>query len=132
MNLFWPGLFGLILAFAGCSSTGPEKNPGDFIIKVDSVNYLGYPSVGDTVTVRLYGLIGPDGCYSFSHFEDYLLPLRLDLTAWGHHSEATACPQVMIYLDGKEYKIPITRMGWFLVNIHQPDGTLLRDSIPIK
>ncbi len=124
-------LFGFIVALAGCT-TEPDRNPGDFIIKVDSVNLVGVPAVGDTVTMRLYGFIGPDGCYSFSHFDDHLQPLRLDLTAWGHHAEATGCPHVLIYMDGKEYKIPITRMGWFLVNIHQPDGTLLRDSIPIK
>ncbi len=131
MKLFLPGIFGLILAFTGCT-TEPDRNPGDFIIKVDSVNYAGAAAVGDTVTMRLYGFIGPDGCYSFSHFEDNLQPLNLDLTVWGHHAENTACTQVMIYMDGKEFQIPITRMGWFFVNIHQPDGTLLRDSIPIK
>ncbi len=124
-------LFWIVLARSGCS-TEPEKSPGDFIIKVDSVNYIGIPAVGDTVTMKLYGFIGPDGCYYFSRFEDYLQPQRLDLTVWGHHAERTACTQVMIYMDGKEYRIPITRMGWFYIDIHQPDGSVLQDSLPIE
>ncbi len=123
--------FGFILALGGCS-TGAESGVEDFIIKIDSLSRPGYAAIGDSVTIRLYGYIGPDGCYSFSHFEGYLQPLRLDLTVWGHHAESSVCTQVMIYMDGQEYKFPITEMGWFFINIHQPDGSVLKDSITIK
>ncbi len=58
--------------------------------------------------------------------------MRLDLTAWGQVSAAAVCPAVMVYLTGREYKMVATQQGWLSINIHQPDGSILRDSIIVK
>lgn len=115
----------------GCS-TEPENSTELFKVKVDSISSPTFGALSDTLVLRLYGTIGNDGCYSFSHIEDTRQPLKLDLTVWGEHSSAGACPAVMVYLDGKEYKWVATHTGWFVINIHQPDNSILSDSMIIK
>ncbi len=115
----------------GCS-TEPDKSPELFKVKVDSISRTPFGATGDTLVVKVYGTIGNDGCCSFSRFEDIKQPLQLDLTVWGQRISSVACPAVMVYLDGREYKWIATQQGWFIINIHQPDNTLLRDSIVIK
>jgi hypothetical protein len=122
----------VLFVLIGCT-TESEKESGRFIVKVDSINHSSTAAITDTITLRLYGTIGPDGCHSFSHFEDYRQPLRLDLTVWGQRGSGNnVCPDVMVYLDGKEYKFPATQQGWYSIYIHQPDGSVLKDSIIIQ
>jgi hypothetical protein len=120
-----------VLVVASCS-TQPNTEPVQFIVKVDSMSHPSFAATSDTITIRLFGIIGPDGCHSFSRFEDTGQPLRLDLTVWGQVSSATACPAAMVYRNGKEYKLVATEQGWLSINIHQPNGSILRDSIIVK
>lgn len=124
-------LLAVVVFLNGCP-TEPEKVPVQFIVKVDSISHSSFAAATDTVTIRLFGIVGSDGCHSFSRFEDWRQPMQLDLTVWGHRSLANVCPAVMVYLDGKEYKFVSTQQGRFSINIHQPDGNVLRDSIFIK
>jgi hypothetical protein len=130
-------LFLLLLTLvAGCHDLGEpsttETGLGQFIVKVDSMSHPSFAATGDTITIRVFGTIGLDGCHSFSHFEDTKQPLQLDLTVWGQVSAATGCPDVMVYLEGKEYKMVATQQGWLAINVHQPDGNVMRDSIIVK
>jgi hypothetical protein len=120
-----------VLVVASCS-TETETGLGQFLVKVDSMSHPSFAATSDTITIRLFGTVGPDGCHSFSHFEATRQPLRLDLTVWGQVSAATACPAVMVYLNGKKYKLVATQQGWLSINVHQPDGSILRDSIIVK
>ncbi|MGA9365699.1 MAG: hypothetical protein WBW16_15160 [Bacteroidota bacterium] len=121
----------IVLVVASCS-TETETGLGQFIVKVDSMSHPSFAATSDTITIRVFGTVGSDGCHSFSHFEDTRQPVRLDLTVWGQVSSATACPAVMVYLNGKEYKLVATQQGWLSINIHQPDGSILADSIIVK
>jgi hypothetical protein len=129
-NILIPLLTSLIICI-GCS-TEPNKSPELFKVKVDSISHTPFGAMSDTLVVKVYGTIGNDGCCSFSRFEDIKQPLQLDLTVWGQRSSSVACPAVMVYLDGRDYKWIATQQGWFTINIHQPDNTLLKDSIVIK
>jgi hypothetical protein len=120
-----------VLVVASCS-TETETGLGQFLVKVDSMSHPSFAATSDTITIRVFGTIGPDGCHSFSHFEDTRQPLRLDLTVWGQVIAATACPSVMVYLNGKVYKLVATQQGWLSINIHQPDGSIVTDSIIVK
>ena len=115
----------------GCG-TEPETKPTQFVILIDSIAHVPSLIVGDTIAIKLFGTIGNDGCHLFSHFEDSRQALRLDLTVWGQRSPSGVCPDVMVYLNGREYKLATTQTGWFSINIHQPDGTVLRDSILVQ
>ncbi|MDP2208875.1 MAG: hypothetical protein Q8K98_08885 [Bacteroidota bacterium] len=124
-------LLAVVVLLNGCPIE-PDKAPVQFIVKVDSISHSSFAATTDTVTIRLFGIVGSDGCHSFSRFEALRQPWQLDLTVWGQRSLANVCPDVMVYLDGKEYKFVATHQGWFSINIHQPDGSVLRDSIIIK
>ena len=116
-------------------SCGTEPKPvltSQYMVKVDSLFRTAFGATGDTLTLKLYGTIGSDGCCSFSRFDETKQPLRLDLSVWGQRSSADACPAVMVYLNGKEYRVIATQQGWYSINIHQPGGSLLIDSILIK
>jgi hypothetical protein len=120
-----------VITVAGCA-TEPNKGNAQFIVKVDSMTHPSFAVTADTITIRLFGTIGPDGCHLFSHFEERRQPLRLDLTVWGQVSSATVCPAMMVYLNGMEHKLVATQQGWLSINIHQPDGGILTDSIIVK
>jgi hypothetical protein len=109
-----------------------DNLPTQFIVRVDSIAHNSFAASNDTVSIRFYGTIGPDGCYAFSHFESTREPLQLDLTVWGQHDQASVCPAVMVYLGGKEYRFVPGSMGWFKINVHQPDSSVIRDSIIVK
>lgn len=130
MNLSHLVLFSVIMMW-GCT-TDPDKRPIQFIVKVDSISHPSFATIGDTVAIQLFGTIGPDGCHSFSRFEDTIQPMQLDLTVWGQRTPDHVCPTVMVYLDGKEYTVVVTQQGWYSINIHQPDGSILRDSLIIN
>ncbi len=111
---------------------GVENASSEFIVRVDSLSHTGFAAMNDTTAIRFFGTIGPDGCYSFSHFEAATHASALDITVYGQHEEASACPQVMVYLGGKEFRFIPAQMGWLKINVHQPDNTILRDSIIVK
>ncbi len=89
-------------------------------------------AVNDTITIRLFGVIGGDGCHSFSHFEYNKQSLQLDLTIWGKRTPADVCPAVMVYLNGAEYKMLTSQSGTLFINVHQPDGSMLVDSVQVQ
>jgi hypothetical protein len=125
-------IFLSFLVLIGCGTEPGQNGSTQYIVKVDSISRTSFAAVNDTILIKLNGTIGGDGCASFSRFDDTKQPLRLDLTVWGQRSSANVCPAVMVYLGGKEYKTIATQQGWYSINIHQPDGTTLRDSIIIK
>ena len=115
----------------GCDK-GVEYASSKFIVRVDSLSHVAFAALNDTIAIRFFGTIGPDGCYSFSHFETATHTSALDITVYGQHQEASVCPQVMVYLAGREFRFIPAQMGWLKVNVHQPDNSVLRDSIIVK
>jgi hypothetical protein len=122
----------LLMTIIGCRTEPNENGVMHFIVKVDSLAHATAFAINDTIKIKLYGTVGPDGCHAFSHFEDTTQPLQLDLTVWGASSSSTACPMVMVYLDGKEYKTLASQSGLYRINIHQPVGNVLRDSLIVN
>ena len=128
---------GVIICFL-FSLTGCKPNPtGDdipiqFTVKVDSISHTPFGATGDTITIQFYGVIGYDGCSSFSRIDAIQQPLQLDLTVLGRRDYSSQCAAVMVYLAGKEYKVIVNHQGWYKIQIHQPDGSILKDSLIIK
>jgi hypothetical protein len=122
----------LLAGLLGGCSTELVNAPQLFKVKVDSLQHPSNVSPDDTVTIRLFGVIGGDGCHCFSHFEETPHPLRIDLIIWGKFFPAAACPDVMVYLDGKEFKFVSSERGMIHIRIHQPDGSILADSVLVQ
>jgi serine protease inhibitor len=132
MNLIklWLTLFIIALTLTACSDDNEVEY---YKIKVDEIEAPETVAVNDTITFRLYGKVGNDGCYSFSHFEDYTQNLAVDLTLWGKHDTTPgACTQAVVFLNGKPYTAIPSQQGIFYIKIHQPDGTTLRDSVIVE
>lgn len=115
-----------------CNTTEPEQDVVQYKVKVDSIQAPNSVNLGDTVVVRFFGTIARDGCSSFSRFEDLLGNLTVDLTVWAQRKKAFACPTVMVYLDGKEYKFIGTKMGQLTITIHQPDGSTFQHFVQVQ
>ncbi len=120
-----------IFVMLGCGVETEEPEFDYFIVKVDSIKHQQSVLVGDTIVIHLFGTIGTDGCHSFHRFEDYVQPNQLDLTVWGKRARRSVCPDVMVYLNEK-YKVVATQRGWYYIRIHQPDGSILRDSVIVN
>lgn len=121
----------LTLILLSCS-TEPTKTSYLFIVKVDSIAHPPAVRLNDTIAIQLFGTIGTNGCYLFSYFDVSLEPRKLDLAVIGEYTGESICPAVMVYLDGKEYRCVATERGWFKINIRQPEGEPLRDSVLVN
>ena len=72
-----------LLALLLASCTERAEQPYQFVVKVDSIAAPDTITTGEDLAVGLWGTIGHDGRYDFSHFEADATDSSLDVTAWG-------------------------------------------------
>jgi hypothetical protein len=133
MKALWLFIFGSVLLLQYSCSTEPENDYTYFKIMVDSISHPGTISVNDTLKIKFYGFVGPNGCHKFSRFEEHKNNNELDLMVWGSKLNfQTACPEVLVYLDGKEYKTVFNQAGLYHIKINQPDSSILLDSVYVQ
>ena len=129
-NLF---IIAFILLSQYSCSTEPENDYVDFKIMVDNIAHPDTVSITDTLKIKFYGTVGPDGCHSFSHFEEHKKTNELEITVWGSRPNfETACTDVMVFLDGKEYKTLPNKRGLFQIKVVQPDNSFFIDSVYVQ
>jgi hypothetical protein len=117
-----------------CTTEPDQDDPryASFKIKVDKISIPDTISSSDTLTLKFWGLVGTDGFHKFEEFETKLIGNDLHITLWGTKPNfETACPTVMVYLDGKEFKTTINQSGNYRIIIHQPDNSLLIESLVV-
>jgi len=130
MKALWLFIFSSVLLFQYSCSTEPENDYTYFKIMVDSISHPNTISVSDTLMIKFYGFVGPDGCHKFSHFEEHKKTNELELTVGGIQTNfQTACPEVLVYLDVEEYKTVFNQVGNYHIKINQPDNSVLLDSV---
>jgi hypothetical protein len=104
---------------------------------VDSLYAPSSISHNDTLNIYLNGFIGPDSCYSFSHFEAERDSFGLNLTVWG---KSYNCPaiypmnvfvHVVVSLD-TIYSVYPLYPGLFYIEINQYDGSVLKDTVIVE
>ncbi len=119
----------LALLFVSCDDK--EEQPSYFVVKVDSISAPDTIMAGEDLAVGLWGTIGHDGRYGFSHFEARATDSSLDITAWGKFTPADYAAQPIVDIDGRQYHTVAGSPGTFAIRTHQPDGTILRDSATV-
>jgi len=133
MKSLWSLIFGSVLLLQYSCSTESENEYTYFKIMVDSISHADTISVSDTLKIKFYGFVGPDGCHEFSRFEVHKKTNELELTVWGSKPNfQTACPEILVYLDGEEYKTVINQIGNYQIKINQPDNRILLDSVYVQ
>ncbi len=133
MKAFRLSIIFSVLFFHYSCSTEPENDYTYYKIMVDSLSHPDTISVNDTLKIQFYGFVGPDGCHKFSHFEEHKISNQIELTVWGSKPNfQTACPEVLVYLDGEEYKTVLNQAGLYRIKINQPDNSILLDSVYVQ
>jgi hypothetical protein len=114
-------------------TTEPENDYTFFRINVDKITHPDTLSINDTLIIKFYGFVGPNGCHSFSHFELKEKLNQMEITVWGYRPNFdTNCTTVLIYLHGREFKTLLQQNGIHRIIVHQPDNSLLIDSVFVK
>lgn len=98
---------------------------------VDSISLPDTINVGEYLTIEFFGTIGPDGCFSFSHFKTVFSQSKIAIEVWGKNSGESACSDVMVYLDGTTLQIEKMETGTYDVEILQPDGSVLNKLVVV-
>lgn len=127
-------VFSFLIILNSCTTEPDEENSKYTLykIKVNEISLADTISVGDSLSVKFWGLVGTDGCHKFEEFETKLIGNDLHITLWGTKPNfETACPAVMVYLDGKEFKTTFNQSGNYKIIIHQPDNSLLIESLVV-
>lgn len=120
--------------FINCSTTvDPADVKIGFKIQIDSIKVADTVSLSDSVSIKFYGTVGPDGCHIFKMFDVIKGANETNITVWGEKPNYdTICPAVMVYLNGKELKLKFTQTGNHTVKIHQPNGAVLSKNVLVK
>jgi hypothetical protein len=121
-----------LLLAAACSDLGTERQPVPYVIMVDSIQAPPELVLGDTLVIRFWGEIGPDGCHMFDRFEHAFGPGTLDVTVWGWNSGGPACPAIYVYMDGTPLRVVPPGRGLMEIRVRRPDGTALRDTVLVR
>jgi hypothetical protein len=133
MKALWLLIFSSVLFFQYSCSTEPEENYVAYKIKVDNITHPDTISITDTLIIKFYGFVGPDGCHRFTHVEEHKKTDQLEITVWGSRPNfETVCPTVLVYLDGKEYKTVLNQIGTYQIRVNQPDDSFLNDSVYVQ
>lgn len=119
--------------FINYCTTEPNNDFVDYKIKIDKITFSDTISVTDSLVIKFDGIVGRDGCHKFKYFEVENNFNEIHFTVWGTRPNFnTACPAVMVYLNGKEYKAKFNQTGLYKIFVHQPDNSIFIDSIFVK
>ena len=113
---------------AGTAAMSPRL----FHIGIDRLDCANEAVVGDTLSLRFWGLVGSDGCHEFAHFITEREPHRLDVTVMGVVQSLGGCPEVMVMLGGEELQVHPLHEGDLEVVVHQPGGSVLVDTVRVS
>lgn len=130
-SLFFVVLIGtgmLLTSGAGCSLVSSAESDQDRaaeadIAEVDSIHVPAQTGSADTLSVRLRGTVGPNGCYSFDRFDIERTPDRLTITPIVQRirDDEVACTMALVPLDETYHAPPPFSRGSFTIRVPQPD-----------
>lgn len=126
---------GLLVWTSGCKEDdGPQP---DFLIKIDSIVFADTIQTTDTLSVKFYGEIGPNGCYQFNRFEQVGLnggdPLNsIKFQVWGRYEDTGNCTDAISYMNGNEIGINGFVTGNYNILVVQPDGSIMSGLVYVK
>jgi hypothetical protein len=113
-----------MLIAASCSLDVPPGRTS-FIVLVDSITGPTAVSGGVAFESRLWGSIGPNGCFSLKELNTTRVPAQVDVTVIGLLTHAELCTQAPVALDGAILRVEPIIPSSFAIVVHQPDGSLL-------
>lgn len=115
-----------------CSVINDDTQSSTFTIKIDSINVPSEVASDDTLTIRPFGTVGPNGCHSLERIKASRTSSSLDLQVVGRVIEGDdiVCSDVIVFLD-TTYAVPPPLEGPFEINIQQPDKSVLSRTVEV-
>lgn len=114
---------------AGCGIFGSSSEQ-HFTIKVDSIVAPASITPQGPLTVRFFGLIGPNSCYGLEEVRSGRSPSMLTVEFRGR-SVHGVCPQEPVPLD-YELSLPPPFSDPFVISVVQPSGPALEKSVRVQ
>ncbi|MEZ4587166.1 MAG: hypothetical protein R2909_12255 [Gemmatimonadales bacterium] len=118
-----------VAAASACGLFGPTSD--DFVIAVDSIGGPLAVSAAVAFDQRLYGMVGPNGCYSLREVRMTRSPASAEVTVVGRRRNGAVCTQEPVYLGGVAVTIVPPVMDPFTLRVRQPDGSTLTKTIRV-
>lgn len=126
-------IFSLIIVIAtSCKKDEPAPTQEYYVIQVDSIIHPDTISVGDTLRILFYGLVGDNSCYQFAQWQNEFDVDLIQLTTMGIHYLNRTCVDGITYLDGAEYSLRGIPKGAYTIKIVQPDNSTLNSQLYVK
>jgi hypothetical protein len=126
----------LVFSWSGCdNNNGPDTE--EFIIQIDSIVHADTITLGETLSIKFYGRVGPNGCYAFDRLVPEYMQIdastgELATTAFGIQTFQDLCPDQEVYLNGSELVVSDIPAGNLIVKALQPDGSAITQQVFVK
>lgn len=118
---------GILFSHACDGIAGPDHE--DFVVRVDSLQVVSAGSATDSLRIRLFGVVGPDGCHALQRIDADAVTEMLEITVYGRRKVGDAtCTQLEVRLD-EIVSAPPPWVPPFSIIVHQPDGSTLRHEV---
>ena len=121
-------VLGIMSIASSCNLVPPGQS--ELVIHVDSVT--GPTAVSGSVAFesRLWGHVGPDGCWSFKELRTTRVAAQVDVTVIGQHIDGAgppgiACLDMPVALDGVMLRVDPIVPNPFAIIVHEPDGSTI-------
>jgi hypothetical protein len=120
------GTVAFVSGGAGCSMLTNSSDDTDDAVErgvaeVDSLHAPDQIATSDTLSLRLTGTVGPNGCHSFDGFDVERSEGQLTVTPMVVHRGGQMCTQAIVSLDETYAAAPPFSAGTLTVVIPQPD-----------
>ncbi len=124
-------LAALVLAFSACKLDSKTTQP--FVIYVDSLKVPDVITANVLFRVKLYGTIGPNGCYKLEKLYTYPTPQNeVIIEPWGLYIyDGTPCTTGVTYLKDS-VDVNISATGVYTLKVLRPDYTFLDKVITVN
>lgn len=124
--MLFAGIVATAIGGAGCSTLSGSQEGSKrehAVAAVDSLQVPARIAPTDTLSVRMHGTVGPNGCYSFDGFDANRSRNRLTVTPVVEHKTADdlACTMAIVPLDETYAATPPFEAGTFTVVVPQPN-----------
>jgi len=122
----------LFVSILNSCVTEPNNEYKEYVIEVDKFSFTDTVSVDDSVNFYFDGIVGTSGCYQFKRIQSLITTDQIHFVVYGEYpSFDTACSGEMLYLDETK-KLKFWQKGTYEVVVHQPDNSMMIDTIIVK
>lgn len=120
-----------ILLLFSCSLE--SKTQQSFLIHTDSIQAPDTVYAGVAFDIKLFGIVGPNGCYSLQKIYHYQnLENEVFIEPWGMYNyDGTPCPTVIIQMN-ETVGITIPASGKYTLKVLRPFDNSLDKAITVK